>query len=186
MIMKSKQRASMRLSIYSVTSLDWLDIFISQLDFAWDGILLVRSETALEIWGEWIFLSANGERDEEGEQAEDWVNETHPLPEDMVTSVCPFQVVAHRERKEEPESEWHEVLDGHAPPDVEHVLPPFADCDIFSTQLSHGSCESTRAVKTNEVEPATKTQARNGVRNDGEDHDEDPEDDDTNPEFLFD
>lgn len=95
----------------------FLDLFVDEILFSLEVGVFLRLAPEDEDWHD------------EAEQADQGVDETHKLPENVVASIGAAEIVKgdvglevpHHELEEGP---WDEVLNGEAPPEDEDLVPP--------------------------------------------------------------
>jgi hypothetical protein len=136
-----------------------------------------------------LLLDVHAHGDEEAEETNEGEDESHDLPEGVVTSVADdaalvvsLDVSGEVPHHEGPEAPGDEVLDGEAPPSDENVVPPLVSTSIVLVVTGGDlDTEFVSSVEEDLLAPSLGGEVLrlDGVRDDpGDDH-ENPEDKDS-------
>merc|ERR1711990_282052 len=142
---------------------------------------------------ETFFFGGNdADGDEEAEETNEGVYETHNLPEDVVATIS-SSVLVHGDiglevpHHEGPETPGDEVLNGEAPISDEDVSPPFSFLGsvLIGTASNHGG-ELVGTVEEDLLSPFFAGQfLLDEERNEDAEEEHSPEDDSTDPHIFF-
>ena len=135
-----------------------------------------------------ISLSAYEKRDGEGNETSDWVEVTHPLPELVVATVRCLGIVLEGVHEQPEDGEWAPELDADTPPPLEGRFPPFDLIvrgiwwfGLFLAEVHHFTRQLSNTSEANELAPFCPAQARNSLRDDSRNGDNDPKSEWHNP-----
>jgi len=93
-----------------------------------------------------LSLGAHEDWDDEEDETEDGVKETHDLPEDMVSTVGGSEVSLEGEHEQPPDGPGDEELDGETPPEFKGINP-LGRLLRFVRELGHGSGKLSDTVE---------------------------------------